>query len=223
MTAFKIHTIPGSPFARAVCATLAEKNATYRIAPIGMETMKTEAHLRVHPFGRMPAIDHDGFHLYETQAILRYVDRVLPTPALTPLDARLAADMDLVMKVCDWYLFHDVANVIAFQRVVGPKLMGLTPDEAAIAAAMPKAHVVMRELERLLGHQTYYCGDTVSLADLHLAPQMDFLSQTPEWAAISLETPNIVAWLARMNLRPSMKATTWERISELAKASASAS
>jgi hypothetical protein len=135
MTAFKIHAIPGTPFARAVCATLAEKNATYRIAPIGMETMKTEAHLRVHPFGRMPAIDHDGFHLYETQAILRYVDRVLPTPALTPLDARLAAGMDLVMNVCDWYLFHDVANGIAFQRVVGPKLMGLTPDEAAIAAA----------------------------------------------------------------------------------------
>jgi glutathione S-transferase len=218
MPVFTIHTIPGSPFARAVCATLFEKDMPFRISPLTMATMRTEAHLKLHPFGRMPAVDHDGFHLYETQAILRYVDRVFPTPSLTPIDAQLAARMDLLMNLCDWYLFHDVANIIAFQRVVGPMLMGLTPDEAIIAAAMPKAHVVMRELERLLGTQTYYCGDTVSLADLHLAPQIDFLSQTPEWAAMSSDTPNIVAWLARMNLRPSMVATTWERITELANA-----
>jgi glutathione S-transferase len=32
----------------------------------------------------VPVLEHDGFLLYETQAILRYLDRVLPKPALTP-------------------------------------------------------------------------------------------------------------------------------------------
>ncbi len=38
-------------------------------------------HLARHPFGRVPVLEHDGFMLYETQAILRYLDRVLPQPA----------------------------------------------------------------------------------------------------------------------------------------------
>jgi glutathione S-transferase len=217
-TAFTIHTIPGSPFARAVCAALIEKNATFRIAPIAREAMRSEAHLRLHPFGRMPAIEHDGFHLYETQAILRYIDRVLPTPALTPADAREAARMDLLMNVCDWYLFQGVANVIVFQRVIGP-MMGLQPHEDSITAAMPRAHVVMRELEGLLGQRPFFCGDAASLADLHLAPQLDFLSQTPEWAALSPGRPNLVAWLARMNSRPGMIETTMPRILDLARES----
>jgi len=216
MTAFTIHTIPGSPFARSVCAALVEKHAAFTIAPIAREAMRTEAHLKLHPFGRMPAIEHDGFRLYETQAILRYIDRVLPAPALTPASAREAARMDLVMNVSDWYLFQGVANVIGFQRVVGPMLMGLTPDEDAIAAVLPKAQIVMRELEGLLGARPFFCGDAVSLADIHVAPQLDFLCQTPEWATLTAATPNIVAWLARMNARPCMMETTMRRISELA-------
>ena len=55
------------------------------------------------------------------------------------------------MNVNDWYLFQGVANVIGFQRIVGPRLLGLTPDEAAIAAVLPKAQAVLDELARELG------------------------------------------------------------------------
>jgi glutathione S-transferase len=95
-------------------------------------------------------LEHDGFVLYETQAIVRYLDRVLPKPALTPADAKCAARMDQVMNVNDWYLFQGVNNVITFQRIVVPRLLGAVPDEAAIAAAMPQAHRVFNELSRLL-------------------------------------------------------------------------
>ncbi len=71
-----------------------------------------------------------------------------------PTDAKEAARMDQVMNVCDWYLFQGVGTVIGFQRVVGPKLLGLQTDEAAIAQAMPKAHAVFSELSRLLGTNT---------------------------------------------------------------------
>jgi glutathione S-transferase len=218
MPEFVVHSIPGSPFGRAVLATLEEKAASYRLAPVAPGMLKAGPHLSRHPFGRVPVLEHGGFMLYESQAILRYLDRVVPAPPLTPADPKAAARMDQAMNVNDWYLFQGVGSVIAFQRVVGPRLMGLTPDEAAIAAAMPKAHVVFNELARLLGEQAYFAGGAVSLADMLIAPQLDFLAGTPEWAVLTAKAPNLVAWLDRMNTRPSLKATTWEQVSEMAKA-----
>jgi glutathione S-transferase len=218
MSEFIVYSVPGSPFGRAVLATLQEKAASYRLLPVVPGTFRSPEHLARHPFGRVPVLQHDGFSLYESQAILRYLDRVLPVPALTPVDSRAAARMDQVMNVNDWYLFQGVANVIGFQRVVGPRLLGLKPDEAAIDAAMPQAHTVFTELARLLGEQLYFAGATVSLADLLIAPQLAFLTQTPEWSVLGAPHKNLVAWLARMEARPSFAATTWQRVSEMAQA-----
>jgi glutathione S-transferase len=218
MQEFIVHSIPGSPFGRTVLAMLEEKGAPYRLSPVAPGTFRSPQHLARHPFGRVPVLEHNGFSLYETQAILRYLDRVLPAPALTPADPRRVARMDQVMNVNDWYLFQGVGNVIGFQRVIGPMLMGLTPDEAVIAAAMPQARAVFAELARLLGGQPYFAGDEISLADLLVAPQIGFFTQTPEWSELGTPHANLVAWLARMEARPSMKATTWERVSEMVKA-----
>lgn len=215
MSEFIVHSHPGSPFGRAVMATLEEKGARYRLARLAP---KSPEHLALHPFGRIPIFEHDGFRLYETQAIQRYIDRVLPSPALTPDDPKRAARMDQVMNINDWYLFQGVGNVIIFHRVVGPRVLGTTPDEEAIRAAMPKAHVVFDELARLLGQQSYFAGDTISLADLLVAPAMAFFPLTPEWSELGARHPNLVAWLERMQARPSMKATTWERLAEVAEA-----
>ena len=218
MSEFIVYSIPGSPFGRAVLATLAEKKAKSRLMPVGVGAFKTEPHLSRHPFGKVPVLEHEGFMLYETQAILRYLDRVLPEPKLTPADAKAAARMDQVLNISDWYLFQGVSAVIGFQRVVGPRLLGLTPDEAAIAQAMPKAHAVFRELSRLLGGNAFFAGSDVTLADIHVASQIDFFAGTPEWAPLTEATPNLVSWLDRMNARPSFKATTWDRVAELAEA-----
>ena len=122
------------------------------------------------------------------------------------------------MNICDWYLFQGVNNVIGFHRIVAPRLFGSAPDEAAIAAAMPKADVVFKELSRLLGTRHWFAGESVSLADILVAAHLDFLAQTPEWDQLAQTSPNLVSWLQRMNARPSFKSTTWERVAELAKA-----
>jgi len=218
MDEFVIHSIPGSPFGRAVFVALEEKGASYRLAAVVPGTLRTPEHLARHPFGRIPVLDHAGFRLYETQAILRYLDRVLPAPALTPAHHRAAARMDQLMNVNDWYLFQGVGNVIVFQRVVGPRVLALTPDENAIAGAMPKAHAVFDELARQLGDKPFFVGDDISLADVLLAPQLDFFRLTPEWEPLTAQAPNLRAWLDRMSARPSMAATTWERVAARAKA-----
>jgi glutathione S-transferase len=218
MSAFIVHSVPGSPFGRAVLATLEEKGAPYQLRALGPGAARSPEHLARHPFGRVPVIDHDGFMLYETQAILRYLDRVLPSPPLTPASPKAAARMDQAMNVNDWYLFQGCANVIGFQRVVKPRIMGLAPDEAAIEAAMPKGQVVFEALSRMLGDELYFTGEAVSLADLMLAAQIDFFVGTPEWAALGAPRPNLCAWLKGMQDRPSFAATTWDRVAEMAKA-----
>lgn len=125
--------------------------------------------------------------------------------------------MDQLMGISDWYLFQGVSSVIGFQRIVGPRLMGLTPDEAAISEAMPRAQVVFGELSRLLGHKPYLASQEVTLADLIVAPHLDFLVQTPEWTTLTQGRANLVEWLARMNRRESLQRTTWETVAQLAK------
>jgi glutathione S-transferase len=179
---------------------------------------RSPEHLARHPFGRVPVLEHGRFSLYETQAILRYLDRVLPSPALTPDDPKAAARMDQSMNVDDWYLFQVVGAVIGFQRVVGPRLMGLIPDDNAIETVMPKARAVFAELALLLREQPYFAGDAISLANLLLAPHVEFFRHAPEWATLGAPHANLVAWLTRMEVRPSMRATTWARLAAIAKA-----
>jgi glutathione S-transferase len=222
MSELVVYSIPGSPFGRAVLITLEEKAAPYRLVPVGPGGLRTPQHLSRHPFGRVPVLQHGDFWLYETQAIVRYLDRVLPSPALTPADPRAAARMDQLMNINDWYLFHGVANVIAFQRIVGPRLLGLQADENAIAAAVPRARAVVDELAALLGEQPYFAGVTLTLADVLLAPQLDFLQQTPEWDTLAARHRYLQRWLDRMNARPSFAATTWTKVAALAQAASAA-
>lgn len=211
-----IYGIPGSPYVRAALLTLEEKGARYGFSAVAPGTLKSPEHLSRHPFGRIPALVHGGFRLYETQAIVRYLDRVLPSPPLSPANPQAAARMDQLLNVNDWYLFQGVASVIGFQRIVGPRLMGLKTDENAIAATLPKAHAVFDELARQLGENLFFVGESVTLADLVLAPQLDFLRDTPEWQPLTAQHENLRAWMDRMNARPSMRSTTWERVARLA-------
>jgi len=215
MDRFTVHLVPGSPYARAVLVALEEKGAPYQVAGIAPSGLRKPEYLARQPFGKFPVVEHGDFTLYETQAVLRYIDRLLPEPALTPGDIRRAARMDQVMNINDHYLFRGVSNVVVFQRVVGPKIMGIVPDEAAIATVIEPGHVVFGELARLLGDQPYMAGAELSLADVLLAPQVDLYTGLPEWEVLIAPHSGLVAWLARMQARASMRATSWERVAAM--------
>jgi len=211
---FIVYSVPGSTYGRAVLAAILEKDATYRLVLLAPRDLRSELHVSRHPFGRVPVVEHQGFMLYETQAILRYVDRVGPGKPLTPRDVRAAALMDQIMNINDWYLFQGVIGTIGFQRIIAPRLLGQPTDESVVTAALPKAHKVFDVLSRLLGDQPYFVGEALTLADLIVAPQMDLLSGTPEWGPLTEGKANLVAWLDRMNSRASFRETTWERLAE---------
>jgi glutathione S-transferase len=206
MNEFIVHGHPGSPYLRSVRLGLEEKGMPYRMQRMGAGEGRGEAHRKLHPFGRIPVVDHGGYRLYETQAILRYVDAQVQEPALQPQSPDAIGRMNQIIGVNDCYLFPQVARIIVFHRIVGPTLLGTRPDEAAIAAAVPDARVCLGELNRLLGNQSFMAGDRLSLADLMLAPQLYYLAATPEGGAILKDTA-LLAWLGRMSARASMQAT----------------
>ena len=97
-----------------------------------------------------------------------------------------------------------------------PRLLGGTPDEAAIEAALPAAQAGIDATARLLGDQPYFAGESLSLADLLAACLLDMLAETPEWGPLTAGHPNLTAWHARLIARPSLRATTWERVAAMA-------
>jgi glutathione S-transferase len=211
MSEFVVYGIPGSPYLRAALLGLEEKRAGYRLAALGMGEGKGAAHLERHPFGRIPAFEHEDFKLYETQAILRYIDTVLPGPALRPSEPKAAARMDQIVGIVDWYVFPTITVAISAERVMSQLFWGRGPNEATIAKALPDAGVCVRELERLKGGARFMVGDEVSIADLMLAPQLDYFAATPEGQDL-LEDTSLVDWLETMRARDSFQATQTERL-----------
>ena len=192
MSEFIVHSVPGSPFGRSVLATLEEKGAPYRLAPVALGTSQSPEHLARHPFGRVPVLEHDGFMLYETQAILRYLDRILPMPALTPADPRRAARMDQAMNINDWYLFQGVGNVIIFHRVIGPRMMGQGARRSGDRGRDAEGAKSSSTSSRGCSARTHISAATrISLADLMLAPAVEFFTLVPEWSELGAPHANL--------------------------------
>lgn len=63
---------------------LAEKGVTHELVEVPLGAHREEPHLSRHPFAKVPAFEHDGFTLYETQAIMRYVDERFAGTPLQP-------------------------------------------------------------------------------------------------------------------------------------------
>ena len=210
MSTVVIHGIPGSPYVRMPLLACEEKGAPYQLAVMQMGQTKSAEHLARHPFGRIPAMEHDGFWLYETAAIIRYVDQVFTGTSLTPNDAKVQARMNQVMGIVDWYVMPSISAGIGWNRVIAPRF-GLPVDEAAVANALPGATTCIRALEQLLGRQAFMAGKAISLADLMLFAHLDMFPMSAEGAALMKDSP-LLTWLERMRARPSAQATEMNKL-----------
>ena len=215
MSKIIIHGIPGSPYVRIPLLACEEKGAPYELAAMVFSpgATRTPEHLARQPFGRMPAIEHGDFKLYEAQAIIRYVDRAFDGPALQPTDPKALARMDQVLNVVDWYVMPAITSGIGFNRIVKP-IFGMPVDEAAVAAQVEPARTCVKALEDILAGQPYFAGEAVSLADLAAIAHLDFLARTPEGADILAGSP-LLGWMERMAERPSVAKTTMHKMMNL--------
>jgi glutathione S-transferase len=200
---------PGySTYARTVRLALEEKGVDYDLVEVdifaGANT--TPEHLARQPFGKVPAFEHDGFELYETDAIIRYIDAAFAGPDLEPADAKSRARMAQALNVVGGYAYPCLIGQIFIQRAVMP-MVGNAADEAAIAAAIPQAETCIAALETLIDGSDYLAGDRLSLADLLLIPVYDYVSQIPEGEKLLAEAPNLRRWWDRVRTRESVAGT----------------
>lgn len=208
-----IYGIPGSPYVRMPLLACEEKGVPYTLSAMEFGKTKTPEHLARMPFGRIPYFQHDGFWLYEADAILRYIDQAFEGPSLTPTDPKAQARMNQVMGIVDWYVFPSISSGVGFNRIVKP-IFGLAVDEAAVAAALPQARTCIQALEEILADKPYFAGEAVSLADLMAVAHLDLFPQSPEGADMMAGSP-LLGWLERMAARPSVAKTTMHRMMNL--------
>jgi glutathione S-transferase len=194
-----------STYARTARLALEEKAVTYELREI--DTLngagQMPEHLARHPWGKVPVIDHDGFSIFETAAITRYVDAAFPGPKLQSDDLRQQARMTQICSILDNYGWNPMVIQVFVQGALVP-MKGGTPDRAIIATAMPQAALVLKVVESLMTGDDFLCGAAISLADLHLVPILDYFARTEDGRAALKQRPQLSAWWQRIEQRPSV-------------------
>lgn len=198
---FKIYYHPLSTFARRVRIALIEKGLEAELVELDMmaDAHKQQPYVSLNPYGRVPSLqEDDGFVLYESSAILEYLEALHPTPPLVPADVRGRARVAQHVKLCDLQLTRQTGTIIFPKRFL--------PQERWNTEAMAQAK---REIESHLDildtqlHDTdYVVGNSYSLVEVCYTPFVEFLPLmeiTPP--------PHVAAWTARILARPSAQAT----------------
>jgi glutathione S-transferase len=202
-----VHGPSISTYVRSVRLALHEKGVEHRLVEVDLlgGAHKQQPYIARQPFGKVPAFEHDGNSFYEVSAILRYIDEVFSGPALMPSTPVARALANQVMSIVDSYGYAPSVQNIFIPRVLVPSLGGEL-DMAKVEAAKAPAALFVKELERLLGNQSFFGGANVCLADGHVFPVLVYLRAAPEGKAMLESAPQLRAWMGRMQERPSVRA-----------------
>ncbi|WP_237216339.1 glutathione S-transferase family protein [Falsiroseomonas oryziterrae] len=196
-----------STYARTARLALEEKGVPYELHEVDILSGKGNepAHLARQPWGKVPAFDHDGFGLFETFAIARYVDEGFPGPALQPSEPRACARMTQICAIIDSYGYGAMVGKVFWQEAIVP-MQGGTPDAARVAEGRQAAEQVLDVIHRLM-EGPLMCGEAVTLADLHVLPPLEYYRMTKSGASAFASRPKLAAWWDRMNARESVVKT----------------
>ncbi len=191
---------PFSVFARRVHVALLEKEIAHEKVLIDLpaRAQRQPEYLALNPYGRVPAIDDDGFRLYESATILTYLEQTRPLHQLAPQDLRGKALVDMHMRLCDLQFAPHARTIIFPKRFMPPDRW----DTQAFALARPEIEAHLTIVANDLQGNDYLVGNRFSLADIAYLPFLYFLplmDVTPP--------PAVVAWSERLLSRPSAQAT----------------
>lgn len=203
----KVYGHPLSTCTRKVLTILAEKGVTpdLDVVDFAKGEHKQDTHLAFQPFGQLPAIEDDGFVLYESRAIMRYLDEKLPGTSFTPKDPKQRALMEQWISV-EMSNFTPPAMKVIFQRVFHP-MFGKPVDEDIVAAGRTDVAKAVAVMEKQLSKTTYLVGEEVTLADLTFLPYVEYLFAANSGDLIT-SSPSVSRWWTAMSTRSSWKTVT---------------
>jgi glutathione S-transferase len=194
----------GSPFStctRKVLMALLETQTPYEMHVIdfAVREHKGEAHVARQPFGQVPAIEDDGFVLFESRAICRYVS-AKANDALVPVTLRDRALMDQWSSV-------EQSNVSPHaMKFIYHYVFNRPQEQAVLDAAQASLELAFAALSKPLASQAFLVGDKLSIADIGYMSYLELLPTTPVQASLE-KFPHVVAWSTRLRERD-----TWRKI-----------
>ena len=199
----RLYWHPFSVFPRRIRVALREKRIACEEVEVDIPggAHRTPEFLRLNPAGKLPILEDDGFVVAESTAILEYLEERHPTPSLLPGDLHDRARVRQLMAGADAYFTP--AMVRHIHRVFSqPKPEW---DRAAVDADTAQMAAHLDVLERQLAGRDYLTGP-FTLADVVYVP---FVTPLPLLGLASLldGRPAVAAWIARLNTRPSVRAT----------------
>jgi glutathione S-transferase len=191
-----------SVYVRIVRLVLEETRTPYELVEIDIfakDSLPADYADR-HPFGRIPAFEHDGFRLFETDAIAGYILERFGDGGLLPADVAQRARMRQIMRIMDNYAYPWLVWGVFVEEMERNRLGRLAAEELGRAG---KCLAVVSEL----AGDEYMAGTQLSLADLWALPMLTYLDLAPAGRKLLQDAPKLSAWLARMRSRPAAIAT----------------
>jgi glutathione S-transferase len=200
MAKLKIYGVPRSRAFRTLWLAK-ELGLDYENLPVDFADGGTRqpAYLAVNPNGRVPAIDDDGFILWESLAINLYLAKKYGLGTLYPKDLEGEARS---WQWGFWAVTELERNVLItmFNRALYPEAKR---DAAAADAAEKELQVPLGVLDAALGKTPYLLGNDFTVADLNVAAILSWARP----ARIDFTPfPKAADWLSRCALRPAAKA-----------------
>ena len=196
-----VYGFPRSTFVNIVRLILTHKDVAYQFKDLETVMGKPD-HLALHPFNRVPILRHGEFIVYETSAIVAYVDDAFGGVSLTPKDIKARARMNQWISAVNNYYYPYMIYHVTHERLVFPELQ-IASDEKVVAHALPKVETALAVAERQLGHgKDFLLGDDLSIADFYLLPSTFAFSLTAEGQAIYPKFPAFCRWRERMDSLP---------------------
>jgi glutathione S-transferase len=186
-----------STCSRKVLTALHETNTPYELNVIDFSKRehKQEPHLSRQPFGQIPTIDDEGFKLFESRAILRYLS-AMNGDMLTPSTVKERALMDQWASVEQSNFSPNAMKFVYHYTFNRPQ------EQAVLEAALAMLTTCFTALSVPLAKQPYLSGEKFSLADIGYMPYLQFLKDTPVNDKLQL-FPEVVAWWERLRARDS--------------------
>ena len=198
----RLYYVSGSPFSWRVQLVLEEKGLPYEPVLLHFDRgeVSSPAHLARSPHAKVPALTDDALALYESTAIVEYLEERYPTPALLPADPAARAVLRIEELECVEYL-ATAFRAVARQRFFTPPEQR---DRAMLASAQGDVRHELERLEERAARRRgeFVLGATPTRADFTWLPFVEIAAR----ADIDLDparTPWLVAWRGRMRARPS--------------------
>ena len=197
-----------STYTRTVRMALAEKEIDYDLVEVDMigGAHHRPDHVKRHPFERLPAFEHNGFAIYETNAIAHYVDDAFPGRRLAHAHIHRRTRDQQIVDVINAYANKRIIAGIVLRYYFADKEKG--PDMAAITAAAPAAEYALSAIQNLMiASDPYLVGRVISFSDLFLAPIVTYFVRFQEGTRAMAKLPRLAHWWLAIQQRPSFTAT----------------